>query len=310
MSTGRLGSIPQGDTVYIYVLELEQGKYYIGKTYNPQFRLTTHFKSPDTSWTIKYKPCRVEKLIPDCDSYDEDKYTLKYMSMHGIQNVRGGSFCQIELSPEQTGQIENMIKGAENKCYNCGSKSHFAKDCIKSAIDSHILAVNDINLNRKIDEYNKIYEYLLYLQTCIKDISSIEVCFEEVRKFGVDTRNQNSPEQHFVIQNSHEQRVRYKISRIRTFYNKYILNQIKKKLSAPWKGQPPCSPTPSIPETLIQETLIKKSPEILVLELINHNCEQRQKLNKIKEKYHSEECVKEVLIKLYMMRIESLGNRQ
>lgn len=31
--------------VFIYVLQLEQGKYYVGKTNNPNFRLTSHFQS-------------------------------------------------------------------------------------------------------------------------------------------------------------------------------------------------------------------------------------------------------------------------
>ena len=29
--------------VFIYIIQLEQGKYYIGKTNNPQFRLESHF---------------------------------------------------------------------------------------------------------------------------------------------------------------------------------------------------------------------------------------------------------------------------
>ncbi len=29
--------------VFIYILQLEQGKYYIGKTNNPTFRLENHY---------------------------------------------------------------------------------------------------------------------------------------------------------------------------------------------------------------------------------------------------------------------------
>lgn len=50
------------------------------------------------------------ELISDCDSFDEDKYTLKYMEKEGIDNVRGGSFSQIELSDEQIKLINQMIK--------------------------------------------------------------------------------------------------------------------------------------------------------------------------------------------------------
>ena len=31
--------------VFIYIIQLEQGKYYIGKTNNPEFRLKSHFNS-------------------------------------------------------------------------------------------------------------------------------------------------------------------------------------------------------------------------------------------------------------------------
>jgi hypothetical protein len=58
--------------VYIYILQLEQGKYYIGKTTNPQFRIESHFNFNGSI-----------TLIPNCDDYDEDKYTRIYMDKYG-----------------------------------------------------------------------------------------------------------------------------------------------------------------------------------------------------------------------------------
>jgi predicted GIY-YIG superfamily endonuclease len=55
--------------VYIYILQLEQGKYYIGKTSNPQFRIESHFNLNGSAWTRKYKPIKLIKLIPNCDDY-------------------------------------------------------------------------------------------------------------------------------------------------------------------------------------------------------------------------------------------------
>ena len=50
--------------VYIYILQLEQGKYYIGKTNNPQFRIDSHFNFNGSAWTTKYKPIQIIKIIP------------------------------------------------------------------------------------------------------------------------------------------------------------------------------------------------------------------------------------------------------
>jgi len=79
--------------VNVYILLLEHKKFYIGKTTNPKFRIEQHFAANGSSWTKKYKPVSVVEVIPDCDEYDEDKHTIKYMEKYGI-NVRGGSFCE------------------------------------------------------------------------------------------------------------------------------------------------------------------------------------------------------------------------
>ena len=41
--------------VNIYILQLENNKYYIGKTTQPEIRLESHFNSNGSSWTIKTK---------------------------------------------------------------------------------------------------------------------------------------------------------------------------------------------------------------------------------------------------------------
>ncbi len=65
--------------VFVYALKCEDNRYYIGKTANPKFRLNNHFTGGGSEWTKEYKPLKVVELIKDCDNYDEDKYTLKYM---------------------------------------------------------------------------------------------------------------------------------------------------------------------------------------------------------------------------------------
>ena len=115
--------------VYIYCLLLEQGKYYIGKTNRPDFRLKDHFKGRGSQWTKLYKPIEVLELIKNCDDYDEDKYVRIYMDRYGIDNVRGGAFSKIKLSQVAKKQLTYMSRSANDVCFKCGEKGHFSRGC-------------------------------------------------------------------------------------------------------------------------------------------------------------------------------------
>lgn len=115
--------------VFIYVLQLEDNKFYIGKTENPQFRLNNHFNFNGSVWTKKYKPLKVLKIIPNCNNFNEDRYTKEYMSKKGINNVRGGTYCKIKLDNDEIELLKKEINGANDCCYICGSNQHFANNC-------------------------------------------------------------------------------------------------------------------------------------------------------------------------------------
>jgi predicted GIY-YIG superfamily endonuclease len=143
--------------VYIYILKLENksgdksDKYYIGKTTDPNRRLLEHNNSQGASWTKMYKPIETIKIIPNCDDFDEDKYTLEYMSKYGVDNVRGGSFCQVNLSKTHLETIQHMLNGSTDKCFECGNSGHFANACPNKIYD-----VYDINN----PDYKSIYHFL------------------------------------------------------------------------------------------------------------------------------------------------------
>jgi hypothetical protein len=116
--------------VNIYILQLKEGKYYVGKTDNPIFYLDFHSKaSGEPEWTQLYKPISIIEFIPNCDYYDEDKYTKIYMNKYGIENVRGGTFLQTVLDGNTIKLLEKMIRPSKNNCINCGINGYFSKEC-------------------------------------------------------------------------------------------------------------------------------------------------------------------------------------
>ena len=66
----------------IYILRYSDSKYYVGKSDTVVKRIDNHFYKNGSSWTKKYIPICVEKIIDNCDDYDEDKWTLKYMKIY------------------------------------------------------------------------------------------------------------------------------------------------------------------------------------------------------------------------------------
>ncbi len=149
----------------IYVLQLEKNKYYVGKTNNVSQRLLSHYQSTGSSWTTKYKPIELYEMVDTYDDYDEDKYTLKYMKKYGIENVRGGSFTQIELSENQINTLQQMIKVQNNQCYKCDSKDHFMNNCIFTQIESIVNNLhNKQEIISKLESVSNAYERISKLE--------------------------------------------------------------------------------------------------------------------------------------------------
>ena len=115
--------------VNIYIIRLEGGRYYIGKSDNVMNRYKQHLNGKGSSWTRKYKPISLEKTIENVSSFEEDKITKEYMSKYGIDKVRGGSYVEVELSEFQIEAIKMEIWGAKDLCSQCGRTGHWKKDC-------------------------------------------------------------------------------------------------------------------------------------------------------------------------------------
>lgn len=294
--------------VFIYILQLESNKYYVGKTSNPDVRLDSHFNSRGSEWTKKYKPIKVCELIENCDSYDEDKYTLKYMEKKGIENVRGGSFSQVELSTEQITFIEQMIKGSTDKCFKCGKFGHFIKDCIESKILDYLKDINDDNIQDYINTIDSIYQEILELNHMIKsteifltyDFDELKELTEIIKKLD-DLREQHqqanialqkdrSSRYHIDKQLSTSQKInelqQMNTSKVNTIYQIYI-HLIKN-------------------DSERRPDVYKYDPNILLLKIIKFNLEKKRRLKEIYREYHNEDFIKELLMYLYKKDIESI----
>lgn len=113
----------------IYILKLEGGNYYVGKTDNPTKRYQEHVDGKGSAWTRKWPPVAVEKIVPNAGPFDEDKYTKEMMLAHGIEKVRGGSYVRVDLEPTQVENLTKELRGATDKCSECGKGGHFVRSC-------------------------------------------------------------------------------------------------------------------------------------------------------------------------------------
>ena len=150
-------------TTTIYILQLNNDKYYVGKTnklLNDRYK--EHLDGIGSFWTKKYKPLSIIKQIENSSPFDEDRYVKEYMSIYGIENVRGGSYNQEELNSETVKFLRNELKTSNNECYKCGSTSHFVNECdyisINDYIELFITSLNSIEfLDREIDYLKNKY---------------------------------------------------------------------------------------------------------------------------------------------------------
>ena len=115
--------------VSIYILELMNNKYYVGSTARIEVSMDdVNYHIP---WIQKYKPIRILHVIYDCDKYDEDKYTRKYMDDYGLDNVRGGSFSTEHLDPVIRAML-NPTCSIYNNMDSCASEAKNTIDGCKS----------------------------------------------------------------------------------------------------------------------------------------------------------------------------------
>jgi hypothetical protein len=146
----------------VYILELENGKYYVGSTTNRKRRIREHIRRKGSKWTRVHKPIRVlreYKRIPSKFVLGmESRITAECMLEFGVNNVRGSMFCGtrefhvgdvatltkfighyndlnyrkvrnrlVETLPEAPRRVK--VGYMDGRCFRCGKRGHFAARC-------------------------------------------------------------------------------------------------------------------------------------------------------------------------------------
>ncbi|MEP0987517.1 GIY-YIG nuclease family protein [Ekhidna sp.] len=91
------------DEIFIYVLRLENGKYYVGQTNDLYRRFRNHqSKSSGAEWTRLHRPTEILRRFrtglndPELALKYENERTLRSIEEFGWQHVRGGDFINVE----------------------------------------------------------------------------------------------------------------------------------------------------------------------------------------------------------------------
>jgi predicted GIY-YIG superfamily endonuclease len=82
----------------IYVLECENGKYYVGSTSKLRKRWRQHSRGRGAAWTRRHRPIRqvfTYRRVPEPYYLGlESKITAEWMLKYGVNNVRGAMFAE------------------------------------------------------------------------------------------------------------------------------------------------------------------------------------------------------------------------
>lgn len=113
----------------LYVLKLQHGKFYVGKSNFIQVRIKSHMNGGGCEWTKKHKPVCVLFYTHGCTEEEEDILTLQMMYKYGWTRVRGGKWSSVHIDKSPL-EIHNKcdVKSLE-ECLRCGEKGHTIETC-------------------------------------------------------------------------------------------------------------------------------------------------------------------------------------
>jgi len=120
---------------YIYILECQQNKFFIGKTYNIQIEYNEHLDGTFCDITKTFKPLSIHCIFDINSDININIIIGKYILKYGKENI-----YFLEESYINKKEIKTIIKLKNNNCI-CEKSDHWISTC---------------SLNKKDDYWQKI----------------------------------------------------------------------------------------------------------------------------------------------------------
>ena len=124
---------------YIYITQLDHGKYYVGRSVNPEQALFNHkYDKIDCEWTKLYKPVGEGGFLMAPyvgDEHDIETITHQLMTQYGYDNVRNCTKYQTtELTKEEIEELKVALGVSKDfdatvACTRCGRMYHKYQCC-------------------------------------------------------------------------------------------------------------------------------------------------------------------------------------
>jgi hypothetical protein len=99
----------------IHLFKLENNKWYIKKIIETESLMSEI--TEQSEWCRLNKPLKIECSFKNGSLLDENYYTKMFMKIHGIENVRGGSYDKIDLCKKQIRLLNAHME--KNKISDC-----------------------------------------------------------------------------------------------------------------------------------------------------------------------------------------------
>ena len=132
--------LPTKEEDQIYILELLQGRVYVGRTSDLSRRLMQHLAARGSSFTQAFPPTgtllpRLGRVSGSAEAAERDE-TLRYMHLRGIPLVRGWKYTRVHMTDAEELDAEANIRELFDLCRRCGHRGHFVGQC-RAALDRH-----------------------------------------------------------------------------------------------------------------------------------------------------------------------------